>query len=211
MVNPVPELRIPDKAGDSRITLATSASQVQKYLGVPITAGTTTAFAAGKVQHGLSNISRAPLKPQQRMYMLFQYLLPLIHNELILTHYSDSYMKWLNRCTRVARSWLKFPKDTPIAYFHTVAVDGLGVPLEQTVPLMCAKRLKRLGSSEDPMILALLMDETAGSILRLQQQAKIFSGSVINTKKTLQMALAGSLHKSVDPWSHNNTSGSGTP
>ena len=64
IVYPYPYLRV---RGELVPTL--TVSQVYKYLGVNISPQSTKATVAETLQQGLSNISKAPLKPQQRLYI----------------------------------------------------------------------------------------------------------------------------------------------
>ena len=52
-------------------------SQVYKYLGVNISSQSTKATVADTLKQGLSNISKAPLKPQQRPHNYFQHFLQM--------------------------------------------------------------------------------------------------------------------------------------
>ena len=55
-----------------------TVSQVYKYLGVDISPQSTKATVAETPKQGLSNISKAPLKPQQRLYIASCHLVPMI-------------------------------------------------------------------------------------------------------------------------------------
>ena len=96
VVNPHPFLRVTRLPGDAGLITATSITQAQKYLGVEISAGAIRAKAANKLQRGLSHLSAAPLKPQQRLYILKHHLLPALYHELVLTPCPDKYMNWLD-------------------------------------------------------------------------------------------------------------------
>ena len=166
-----------------------------------ISAETIRAKAANKLQRGLSHLSAAPLKPQQRLYILKHHLMLALYHELVLTPCPEKYMNWLDRSIRAAlRSWLKMPKDTPTAYFHAEIVDGgLRVNmLSQTMPLMSSKRLGRLEHSDDPVISPMLEYVAGHPGIQRHLQAKTYGDSIINTRETLHAALAGQLHRSVD-------------
>ena len=71
-------------------------SQVYKYLGVNILPQSTKATIADMLKQGLSNISKAPLKPQQRLYTASCHLVPKLLHQLIPTPSSAKYLKWLD-------------------------------------------------------------------------------------------------------------------
>ena len=150
IVNPLPHLRV-----FGQPIPAIDITGVQQYLGVPLSLMRTRADIAGKLAEGLGNISSAPLKPQQRLLILNNHLIPSLYHQLVLTASSKKYLKWLDRSVRAAvRSWLKLPHDSPKAFFHAKIFDGcLGiVTLEHQVPLMKSKRTDRLWASNDPVI-----------------------------------------------------------
>ena len=156
---------------------------------------------AGKLAEGLDNISRAPLKPQQRMFILTNNLIPSLYHQLVLTATSKKYLKRLDRSVRAAvRSWLKLPNDTPKAYFHAKIFDGgLGiVTLEHQVPLMKIKRIDRLWGSDDPVICEMLSTDGAESLLARQREPTRYREVQITNRESLRVALATDLHSSVD-------------
>ena len=142
IVYPYPYLRV---RGELIPTL--TVRQVYKYLGVNISPQSTKATVAEPLRQGLSNISKAPLKLQQRLYIASCHLVLKILHQLSLTPSTFKYLRWLDRQTRSAvRSWLKLQKDTSIAFLHARAVDGgLRLPLlEHEIPLMKRARTARM-------------------------------------------------------------------
>ena len=134
---------------------------------------------AGKLNEGLRNISLASLKPQKRLFILNNNLIPSLYHQLVLTASSKKYLKWLDRSVRAAvRSWLKLPHDTPKAYFHAKIFDGgLGiVTLEHQVPLVKIKRINRLWASNDPVIVGMLSTDGAESLLARQRELSRYWG-----------------------------------
>ena len=134
-------------------------NQVYKYLGVNISPQSTKATVADTLKQGLSNISKAPLKTQQRLYTANCHLVPKLLHQLSLTPSSAKYLKWLDLTMRSAvRSWLKLPKDTSTTFFHAKAVDGgLNLPLlEHEIPLLNQARAARMADSTNPVVRAML-------------------------------------------------------
>ena len=196
IVNPLPHLQcfgapIP----------AVSIVEVQQYLGVPLSPMRTRADVAGKLQDGLGNITRAPLKPQQRMYLLKINLIPCLFHQLVLTSCTKKYLKWLDRMIRASvRTWCKLPHDTPTAFFHSHICDGgLGiVTLEHQIPLLKIKRIARLWTSDDPVIVQMLTMESAEFLLARQTEPTCYLGVQLVSKEGLRAALADDLHSHVD-------------
>ena len=76
-----PFLRVTCLPGNAGLIPATSITQAQKYLGVDISAGGDQSKGSeNKLQRGLSHLSGAPLKPQQRLYILKHHLLPALYH-----------------------------------------------------------------------------------------------------------------------------------
>ena len=145
----------------------------------------TRADIAGKLNEGLGNISSAPLKPEQHLFILNNNLIPALYHQLVLTASSKKYLKWFDRSVRAAvRSWLRLSHDTPKAYFHAKIFDGgLGiVALEHQVPLMKIKRINRLWASNDPVIQEMLSTDGAKSLLARQREPSHYSGMQITSK-----------------------------
>ena len=123
-VNQEPYLKLQDE--DIR---ALSIVDRYKYLGVQIGPRMQFASLADRVQKGLHSISRAPLVPCQRVYILRTHLLPsLVH---FLTFGTIS-LKLLNSADvsirKSVRKWLLLPKDTPNAFLHApIKMGGMGI------------------------------------------------------------------------------------
>ena len=63
---------------------AITITQIQNYLGVPLSPMTMRADVADRLNCGLDNISAAPLKPQQRLFILKIHLIPALYHQLVL-------------------------------------------------------------------------------------------------------------------------------
>lgn len=101
----------------------------------------------------LDNLTRAPLKPQQRLFILRQFLLPRLLHGLVLGRTSATLLKDLDITVRAAiRRWLRLPVDCPIAFYHAAVCDGgLGVmSLRTAIPRLTLSRLSRLQDSTSP-------------------------------------------------------------
>lgn len=71
---------------------AVSIMEVQQYLGVPLSAMRMHVDVAGKLAEGLGNLSSAPLKPQQSLYMLKTNLIPAKLHQLVLATAGKKYL-----------------------------------------------------------------------------------------------------------------------
>ena len=96
------------------------------------------------------------------------------------------------------RSWLKLPKDTPIAYFHARAVDGgLNITtLEHAIPLARQSHIARMAASQDPVMSAII--KTPAALGLLKQRQTTLDGSVVATRRGLKGLLANQFHRLVD-------------
>ena len=142
IVNPHPHLQV-----FGQPIPAIGVADTQRYLRVPLSPMRMRADIAGKLNEGFGNISRTPLKPQQRLFVLTNNLIPALYHQLVLTSTSKKYLNWLDMSVSAAvRSWLKLPSDIPKAFFHAKIFDGgLGIVLlDRRVPLMKIKCIDRL-------------------------------------------------------------------
>jgi len=98
-------------------------------------------------------LTRAPLKPQQRLRLLRDCLLPRYYHRWVIGTVSAKTLKGMDIVVRTAvRRWLRFPHDVPAGYFHApIQSGGLGMPLLKTlIPILKYNRLRRLCQSSLP-------------------------------------------------------------
>ena len=98
-----------------------------RYLGIMLGVGGAKIRDSlqNELLQSLKNITRAPLKPHQRMVILKNFLMPKYLHELVLAPVGDGWLNWRDTTIRAnLRQWLKLPKDTPRAFFHTGTGDG---------------------------------------------------------------------------------------
>ena len=69
---------------DNRDVVALVSSPAYKYLGIGMASSRTVPKASVKLSKGLENLTKAPMKPQQRMFVLRVHLLPQLYHELVL-------------------------------------------------------------------------------------------------------------------------------
>lgn len=93
-----------------------------KYLGVT-PEGRTLASPEGQLREALTKLTKAPLKPQQRLFALRVMVLPGLYHVLTLGGTNLSRLKRVDTliCGAV-RKWLALPHDTVNAYFHANAI-----------------------------------------------------------------------------------------
>ena len=136
-----------------------------RYLGIKAGAGPlrTGTEVTRKLEEGIRQLSKAPLKPQQRLFFLRVHLLPSLYHELVLGVCSKGLLRHLDRCSRRAvRQWLRLVHDVPQPFFHAGASDGgLGIPeLLVQVPLMRRARVEKLFDRatwlRDPVMVAVI-------------------------------------------------------
>ena len=85
----------------------------ETYLGATAIAWEDSCRHANRLTNGLSNVSLAPLMPQQHLYILKIYLVPLLYQQLVLAPTTKKYMVWLDRKIHHATpAWLHLPHDT---------------------------------------------------------------------------------------------------
>lgn len=128
-----------------------------KYLGVRVTSRGKPSFV-NELKSLCDALGRAPLKPQQRLFLLKNFALPRLIYPLCMGDYNRQRLRDLDRLTRsYLRKWLGLPKDIPIGAFHCSVRDGgLGVlPFEFLIPKIRLKRLSKLEFHEDPVFRSL--------------------------------------------------------
>ena len=180
-----------------------SISQGYKYLGISVSARESDSSPEELLTRGLNHLTRAPLKPQQRVYILTKYLLPKLYHRLVLSRSNCSVLKRLDKLVRRGlRSWLRLPNDAVNSFFHAeIREGGLGVPsFRVSIPLMKSSRLERLSKSNDEAIMALAQSSACFA----RERVKCFNppikigNFIVTDTNTAKSALAATLHGSVD-------------
>ena len=138
---------------------AVTITQAYKYLGVHISAREQDATPEEILTRGVNQLKSAPLKPQQRIYIIRAHLLPKLHHQLVLSRSRGGVLNILHRVVRKSvRAWLGLPHDATNSFIHTdIKHGGFGIPaLRLTIPFMKRARLRRLAALRDPVFVALV-------------------------------------------------------
>lgn len=170
------------------------------YLGVPFTPeGRLSVNPATKLMKDIETLSKAPFKPQQRLFILRVYIIPALYHLLALGSVKLGVLTKIDRTIRAAaRKWLFLPHDTPNGYFHATSNDGgLGLPsLRWGAPLHRLNRLKQLPLSSQAATSVsgqFLQEEMQRAAKRLEDH-----GISYDTKYKINNRWAQLLYRSVD-------------
>ncbi|KAG7196445.1 hypothetical protein KM043_018855 [Ampulex compressa] len=175
-------------------------SQQWRYLGVdfrPI----GPKQAGGTVNIELDRLTKAPLKPQQRLKILRCFLIPRFYHALVLAGTTLGKLRALDRQVREAiRRWLRLPHDTANAYFHTPCrMGGLGIPPFATaIPGLMLTRLEHLANSSSPSVRAVAGSTWVLKRVNWARRALTKDGNVLSTADVRAQWWAQQLYKSVD-------------
>jgi len=142
--------------GEGRIPFLGPADSI-KYLGARIApwAAGSNADVEGKFASGLEKLSKAPLKPPQKLVLLKTHYLPKFLGALRTAEASSRLLSKLDGMVRAAvKEWLKLPACTSTAFLHTSVRDGgLGIlSLRQAVPRALLRMATVMLASHDPVV-----------------------------------------------------------
>lgn len=169
-----------------------------KYLGVHFTPeGRTKCRPMETLGPLLDRLSRAPLKPQQRLYSLRTVVIPKLYHQLALGAVMIGVLNKTDKIIRAAvRKWLALPHDVPIAYLHAaVRHGGLGIPsLRWSAPLHRRGRLLAARGTYDPDGLGRFADMELEKCTRRLSE----NGVVYASPDMLSNRWAAKLYQSVD-------------
>ena len=129
-----------------------------KYLGADINIhGIARIATIGQFKEKLQLLSHAPLKPQQRLFYVRNYLIPGLQHTLALMRVTKTELLNYDKCLRYhAKRMLKLPKDVHNAILHTnIRQGGLGIPSIFTrasvlISTRTAKAKAVIGDDEPP-------------------------------------------------------------
>lgn len=128
-----------------------------KYLGVYFTGSRITEKNVC-LASDLEKITKAPLKPYQRLRMLCGAVIPKYLHTLVLGKVRCTNLRNMDMMIRsYVKRWLYFPKDLPSAYLYARVRDGgLGITnLSNQIPLIKKMRLKRFLLNESETVQAI--------------------------------------------------------
>ena len=96
-----------------------------KYLGTHVTSAGTYAQVETKLKTQLDNVSNAPLKLQQKLFILTSNVIPAAYHQLVLAKTMSSALNSLDWVIRVKiKMWLKLPHNIPDAFVYAHYKDG---------------------------------------------------------------------------------------
>ncbi|KAK8734334.1 hypothetical protein OTU49_006130 [Cherax quadricarinatus] len=98
---------------------------VYKYLGMHFSSAGRGKPDIQKLHEKLTALDEAPLKPQQRLYILNKHLIPGIIHIMVLGSVCQNTLRTSDKVIRqMVRKWLKLPKDTLVGVFYAPAAAG---------------------------------------------------------------------------------------
>ena len=127
-------------------------------LSLSVSRSHTHSLPATPAPPATTGVARAPLKPQQRNYILRVNVVPSLLHQLVCAQTTLGELRNIDVVLRKAlRKFLHLPKDTPLGFFHApLSAGGLGFPcLEVDIPAMKFNRMARLGKTTDPAVSAI--------------------------------------------------------
>ncbi|KAG7187555.1 hypothetical protein KM043_018892, partial [Ampulex compressa] len=155
----------------------------------------------GTLDTELANITKAPLKPQQRLKILRCFLIPRFYHRLVLARSPLKTLRALDRQVRTAvRRWLRLPKDTPMGYFHAGCKQGgLGIPAFRTsIPGMIHARLSTMAKSSCTAARDAYHHPLVTAAIRRAESALTFGGKTLFRPEDRAEHWASRLHQSND-------------
>lgn len=183
-----------------RVLPALRRSNEWTYLGVPFTPeGRAKLNVVERLRDELARLTKAPLKPQQRLFAVRTNIIPGLFYQLEL---GCTYISMLRKCDKMlrhaVRSWLALPSDAPSAYIHADVRDGgLGIQsLRWQAPLRRLNRLAKLPIAQQ------VLTGVAGSFLEkeMEQCRTRLSdgGSLLVTGADIRRRWAELLYSKID-------------
>jgi len=142
------------RLGQRNLSVLDAESQL-KYLGIQFQPHGAAPSDGSILEEGLRNLRRASIKPQQRMFMLRDHLVPKLQHGLVLGAARRGTLRKLDvQMRHHVRLWLRLLKDTPVAYLHARSADGgLGLPqFSVTIPILREKRMRGLEQSDSSSV-----------------------------------------------------------
>ena len=173
-----------------------------KYLGIRVGCrGMPKGSYIDDIKRLLDNISRAPLKPHQRLYVLKTHVLTRFNHRMIFEKVACGTLESIDKLVReYTRKWLKLPKDIPNAAFYAdVASGGLGLlSLRYRVPMLKRQRFGRMCGSEDPLVRAMVRQEPTKTRMEIWRKRCLCYGESYSNKYELAHITRQKLWRTCD-------------
>ena len=205
IVNPTPYLKVQHQ--DIR---AIDISQTYKYLGTEVGPRLKFISLREKVQKSIHAISRAPLKPCQRLYVLKVHLIPSLVHTFTFENISLKALASSDTAIRKAtRKWVHLPEDVPIPFYHTpIKYGGMGIPqLKEWVPRLRIQRLKGILSESHRGNDNFMADVSKDNVMLMKEFRKFGKDVTAMPKDAWKRGVAESLYRTVDGYGLRSFSG----
>ncbi|KAA3673249.1 uncharacterized protein DEA37_0011157, partial [Paragonimus westermani] len=149
----------------------------------------------------LDGLTKAPLKPYQRLEILRTFLITKLKFELVLGSAHRNTLRKIDRLVRdKVRMWLRLPKDTTLAFMHSkIDEHGLGIPcLETTFPLEQRSKCERLVNFGTTEVANIVQCKAVVSDLVVANAPISVYGILVNSKSEEDKAWREALVKTHD-------------
>ncbi|MGL5118744.1 MAG: hypothetical protein ACRC7H_05930, partial [Plesiomonas shigelloides] len=174
----------------------------QRYLGLSFNwKGKVTPTRTLDLEMMLAEIRAAPLKPQQRLMLTRDFMIPPLIHGLVVGHAHRNTLKRMDvMIRRAVQEWLRLPKDTSLGLLHAPSNrGGLSIPcLESTIPLAQKSRYLKLLNGADNLIQAINRTNAFKVIIRRTATPIRAGGALVCTAKEAQEEWANRLYASID-------------
>ncbi|KAA3673421.1 uncharacterized protein DEA37_0002514 [Paragonimus westermani] len=149
----------------------------------------------------LDSLTKAPLKPYQRLEILRTFLIRKLKFELVLGSAHRNTLRRIDRLVRdKVRMWLRLREDTTLAFMHSkIDGHGLGIPcLETTIPLEQRSKCERLVNSGTTEVANIVQCKAVVSDLVVANAPISVYGIMVNSKSEEDKAWREALIKTHD-------------
>ncbi|MGL4349935.1 MAG: reverse transcriptase domain-containing protein, partial [Plesiomonas shigelloides] len=174
----------------------------QKYLGLEYEwKGRVIPRRTTDLERMLGEIKAAPLKPQQRLMILNDFLIPrLVHGLVLGTAHRNTLRRMDMMIRRAVRLWLRLPKDTSLGLFHaSTAKGGLNISsMEVHIPLAQKSRFGKLLDGRESLIQAVTHTKSFRVTLRRTELPTRAAGVMVLTTAEARDVWVQKLFTSVD-------------
>ena len=105
------------KLGDMLIP-ALTVTECYKYLGIMVSPSGVAPEVEKKLNDSIRQLTRASLKPQQRLWILKTKVIPTLYHQLVLADPTKGHLEYLDLSIRKAvRQWTRLPHDIALPAF----------------------------------------------------------------------------------------------
>ena len=172
-----------------------------KYLGIQFNPNGKISINTSDLKSIIERVSKAPLKPYQKLEVLRCNIIPKLFHRLMLGKITKGLLDAMDNIVRkFVKNVLDLPDDIPNSFLYSRFKDGgLGIPkFVERVPITLLRRVSKFCNNSDPVIVSLAEQDRIKSLMEKCRKIINTYGTNSPSVDTILNIHKSELHKKID-------------